>query len=144
MSPSRSRCESGPSFTRDVCSEHSRIDCANCHFWSKPHGEVVFVPCAESETLAEEGKPMPDRGEAERIGQAMLDLAARLPEGYHDIHGTQDGQAQLYVGYDAGDEVWEVEFCALDPARNFTMQDRSLDELMARAITRDREEAPNV
>jgi hypothetical protein len=69
----------------------------------------------------------------------------RLPDGYRDLqgHGPHD-QATMYVSYDAGDEVWEIEFCALDQARNFILRDASLEVLMTRALRRDREAAPDV
>lgn len=86
---------------------------------------------------------MPEE-DSQIIGQALLDLAARLPGGYHRVGMESHAQAQVLVGYDAGDEVWEIEFMALDPERNFTLQDRSLEVVMRRAIRRDREKAPDV
>lgn len=85
-----------------------------------------------------------DEEDARVIGQAMLDLGARLPDGYHDEAQMGISQASMIVGYDAGDEVWEIEFMALDPKRNFTLQDRSLEVVMRRALERDREVAKDV
>jgi hypothetical protein len=82
--------------------------------------------------------------DARVIGQALLDLAARLPEGYHDEAQMGHNQASMLVNYDAGDEVWEIEFMALDPKRNFTLQDSSLEVVARRSIRRDREAARDV
>ena len=81
--------------------------------------------------------------EAERIGQAILDLSARLPDGFHGL--ARDGvQADLHISYDAGDEIWSVEFDALDPGRYRIVQDRSLDAAVTRLLELDREVAPDV
>lgn len=93
----------------------------------------------ERQPLLRQDDPEED---ARVIGQAMLDLAARLPDGYHTA--SREVQASMYVSYDAGDEVWEVEFTALDPARNFCLQDKSLEVVMRRALRRDREAAKDV
>ncbi len=86
---------------------------------------------------------MPEE-DARGIGQAMLDLAARLPEGMVDVgYGTHQSPVML-VSYEAVDEVWEIEFSALDPKRNFTLQDASLEVVMRRALERDREAAKDV
>lgn len=81
--------------------------------------------------------------EEELIGRALLDLSARLPDGYQDI-GGESAQASMYLSYDAGDEEWEIEFCALDPQRNFSKRDRDLHSLMTYAVARDREVAADV
>lgn len=62
-------------------------------------------------------------------------LAAELPIGYKML-GEEQAQAQLYVSFDAGDDVWEIEYCALDPERNFIFQERTLGALLARACER--------
>jgi hypothetical protein len=39
--------------------------------------------------------------------------------------------------------MWEIEFSALDPVRNCTLKDPSLEVVMRRALERDREAAPD-
>lgn len=86
---------------------------------------------------------MPEE-DARVIGQAMLDLAARLPAECVDVgYGTMQSP-QMLISYEAVDEVWEIEFCALDPVRNFTLQDASLEVVMRRALERDRQAAKDV
>jgi hypothetical protein len=83
--------------------------------------------------------------EAERIGQAILDLAARLPEERIPTgHPGELGQADLYVSYDAADAIWEIEFTPLDPDRNRLIQDGDLVAAVERCLTLDREKAPHV
>lgn len=86
---------------------------------------------------------MPEE-DAQVIGQAMLDLAARLPEQMVDVGWGTMQSPQMLISYEAVDEVWEIEFCPLDPKRNFTLQDSSLEVVMRRALERDREAAKDV
>lgn len=78
------------------------------------------------------------------IGQAILNLAARLPEGMVDMGYGNMQSPQMGISYEAVDEIWELEFCPLDPDRNFTLQDASLEVVVRRALERDREKAPDV
>ncbi len=82
--------------------------------------------------------------EEQRIGQALLDLAARLPEGHHTLGSPELHQATMYVGYDAGDEVWEIEYCALDQLRNRYVRGPDLAELLTDVLVADRGANPNV
>lgn len=86
---------------------------------------------------------MPEE-DARVIGQAMLDLAARMPAECVDVgYGTMQSPVML-IAYEAADEVWEIEFTALDPVRNFTLKDPSLEVVMRRALERDRKAAADV
>lgn len=90
--------------------------------------------------------PVDRTPEAERVGQALLDLSARLPEGFHDLGGPEHGRAQagLVVSYDAGAERWEVEFTPLDPARNRLRVGEDLGDVLVAILEEDRKVAPDV
>lgn len=94
------------------------------------------------------------REEAEAIGLALLNLAARLPEGHFDRDtpglaaprpNTQETmQADLYVSYEGGTGEWEIEFVPLDSSRNRCVRGENLADLAQEVLTADRVRAPHV
>lgn len=69
---------------------------------------------------------------------ALIEIAASLPRGYRDRGGGEDMHAEMFVGFNAGASVWEIEYCALDPKRNFTASGDDLDPLVYEALDRVR------
>lgn len=63
-------------------------------------------------------------------------LADSLPRGHVDRGNGETMQAEFYLSYEAGRDMWEIEYCALDPNRSFLLQNQNLGDLLIEARER--------
>jgi|HubBroStandDraft_5_1064220.scaffolds.fasta_scaffold35714_4 hypothetical protein len=71
------------------------------------------------------------------ITSSLLRLADSLPQGYRDLGtGYGDTHAEFDISYNAGADLWEIEYCCLDGNKNFAGSADSLNKLLQYAITK--------
>jgi hypothetical protein len=70
--------------------------------------------------------------------ETLRELAEGLPQGYRDLGSGygENSHAEFDLAYNAGANVWELEYCCLDGNKNFAESADTLEQLLACAVDR--------